>query len=147
MDDDQSSKLDDTSGQAQTQPQGTPVSTPVKEQEPSQTWQEPIPSPEMVIPSEAEPSMHPEVAEVGVEKVREVPTLTLEDQKAGLQLAKESVPVSTQPSGLVDLPKDEKEAASFLKVHRDVKNAVVWLVAMLLRQFRQAHEKVVGVKP
>lgn len=127
----------DNPGQAGVQP----VSAPIKEQEPLAE------SEEFIVPSETEPTLAPEIKEVGVKEVAQVPTLTLEDQKAGLTLAKESVPVPTQPSGLVDLPKEEKEAASFLKVHRDVKNAVVWLVATLFRQFRQAHEKVVGAKP
>lgn len=138
--------MDDNQNANLTSPVTQPVSPPppLKEQEPLVSEQS---LETLVQPSEVEPVLHPEVKEVGVVKVPQIPTLTLEDQKAGLALAKESVPVPTQPSGLVGLPKDEKEAASFLKVHRDVKNAVVWLVAMLLRQFRQAHEKVVGVKP
>lgn len=134
MDDDQSSKVDDT-GQVQTQPQVTSVSTPVKEQEP-------ILSPEAVRPSDVEPSLHPEVAEVGVEKVREVPALTLEDQRAGLTLAKEATPVPTQPSGIVQFPKSGDEAKKLVRLHNRVADSVRWWLELIVKHFKRMHENI-----
>lgn len=111
--------------QAQDQPVVTPVSTPQKEQQPVVS-----PVSEFVKPSEAEPTIHPELAEVGVEKVKEVPDLTLEDKKAGLSAAKESVPVSTAPSGLVQLPMTEEEARRTIKT-TSVSDSRHWLAFLI----------------
>lgn len=107
-----------------------PVSVPQKEQQPV--------SPEIsefVKPSEAEPVIHPELAEAGVEKVKEVPDLTLEDRKAGLSAAKESVPVSTTPSGLVQLPMTEEEAKRTIKT-TSVSDSRHWLAVLVEKVFQ-----------
>lgn len=121
--------MDDTN-QTQDQPVVAPVSVPQKEQQPV--------SPEIsefVKPSEAEPVIHPELAEAGVEKVKEVPDLTLEDRKAGLSAAKESVPVSTTPSGLVQLPMTEEEAKRTIKT-TSVSDSRHWLAVLVEKVFQ-----------
>lgn len=116
----------DTQPQVQgQQPAVTPVSAPQKEQQP-------VPSEvsEFVKPSEAGPVIHPELREVGVKEVTEVPDLTLEDKKAGLSAAKESVPVSTAPSGLVQLPMTEEEARHTIKT-TSISDSRHWLAVLV----------------
>ncbi|MBI1982525.1 MAG: hypothetical protein HYU49_01805 [Candidatus Levybacteria bacterium] len=112
------------------QPVVTPVSAPQKEQQPPASSVS-----EFVKPSEAEPAIHPELAEVGVEKVSEVPELTLEDKKAGLAPAKESVPVLTQPSGLIQLPMTEEEARRTIKT-TNVSDSRHWLAVLVEKMFQ-----------
>lgn len=109
--------------QIQDQSVATPVSAPQKEQQPVSSEVS-----EFVKPSEAEPVIHPELAEAGVEKIKEVPDLTLEDKKAGLSAAKESVPVSTVPSGLVQLPMTEEEARRTIKTTKPSDSRHWWAV-------------------
>lgn len=127
MDDaNQNAQLADTQPQVQGQQSvATPVGTPQKEQQP-------VPSEvsEFVRPSEVEPTIHPELAEIGVEKVKEVQDLTLEDKKAGLSAAKESVPVSTAPTGLVQLPMTEEEAKRTIKTTSPSESRH-WLAALV----------------
>ena len=131
MDDtDQNVKPANTQPQAQVQQPATPVGTPQKEQQP-------VPSEvsEFVKPSQVEPAIHPELAEVGVERVSEIPELTLEDKKAGLSAAKESVPVPTTPQGLVQLPMTEEEARRTIKT-TNASDSRHWL-AVLVEKVRQ----------
>lgn len=120
----------DDKNQTQDQPVATPLSAPQKEQQPvaSETS-------EFIKPSEAEPIIHPELAEAGVEKVKEVPDLTLEDKKAGLSAAKESVPVSTAPSGLVQLPMTEEEARQTIK-KTSISDSRHWLAVLVEKVFQ-----------
>lgn len=130
MDDtNQNAQLVDTQPQAPgggsvvQQPVVTPVSVPQKEQQPVASEVS-----EFVKPSEAEPVIHPELAEVGVKEVTEVPELTLEDKKAGIEPAKESVPVSAAPSGLVQLPMTEEEALRTIKTTKPSDSRHWWAV-------------------
>lgn len=118
----------------------SPVGQMHKEQELVQT---PVPE-ALVEPSETEPALHPEVEGAGVEKVSHVPDLTLEDKKAGLQLAKESTQVSTQPSGVVQLPMTEEETLKQLRFHRKVADSVSWWLISILRQFKMMHRKLIN---
>lgn len=117
----------DDKNQTQDQPVATPVSAPQKEQQPAVS--------EFLKPSEAEPVIQPELSEAGVEKVKEVPDLTLEDKKAGLEPAKESVPVSTTPSGLVQLPMTEEEAVRTIKT-TSVSDSRHWLAVLVEKVFQ-----------
>lgn len=72
---------------------------------------QPVQQHEMAVrPTEVQPVLRPEVKEAGVAVVNHLPELTLEDKKAGLSLAKESVIVSTEPSGIVQLPMTRVQA-------------------------------------
>src|SRR3989339_317525 len=105
-----------------------PVGSLQKEQGPSQTWQEPVVSQEPPVQvqneehltaSEADPEIHPEVAEAGVKAV-EKPQVGQDVIKVGLEPAKEEVLVATQPSGLVKLPMTKEEAEKIVKLHKRV---------------------------
>jgi hypothetical protein len=95
---------------------------------------------EVITPSEAEPNIHPEVAELGVEHVSETPQLTLEDKKAGLEHASESTPVITQPSAHIQLPKTEAEVDLGLKTHKGTTNSIVWWLTLIKKQFKRLHD-------
>lgn len=100
---------------------------------------EPLTMPQEVLqPSEPEPTLHPEVQEAGVEAVSDVPDLTLEDQKAGLAPAKESVPVPTAPTGAVTLP-TQQQAEAVLKKNK-VTDSIAWMATLVLRVLKQKEQ-------
>lgn len=110
------------------QGQQTPVNIPQKEQQP-------IGGTSYIEKVERQPEIPPEVAKIGVQPVSG-PTLTAEDKKIGIMEAKEEVPVSTEPEGLVQLSLTEQEARSALKIHKNIAGAIVWLANFVLRQFK-----------
>lgn len=65
--------------------------------------------------SDREPILHPEVAASGVEVVKDKPELTEEHDKIGVKAAAESTPVSTEPSGKVQIPMSEEEVKAAIK--------------------------------
>lgn len=107
-----------------------PVSTPLKEQEPVSS---PGLTSEYVQPTEREPALHPEVEQAGVEVV-EQPSIPTSAQQVGVQPAKESVPVKTEPSGAVELLR-EIEAKDGQK--KDSGNSVRWLYVLLAKIVKQ----------
>lgn len=115
-----------------------PAATPHKEAAPVATAEAPI---EFVQPSEVAPAISPEVAEAGVEAVAETPVVTSYHKEIGIEPAKESVPVQTQPTGAVSLPKTQQEAELLLKKNSDTNNSFTWLVTWLIRQFKLSHQK------
>ncbi len=123
--------IDSTLPSVQTQP----ISSPQKERVISAS---PISTVEVVTPSIPEPVLSPEVKEVGVQKVPEMPQLTLEHENAGIQMAKESVPVITQPSGIVELPMTKMEAD---KVGKAPKKSIYWMAVEILRQYKILGQK------
>ncbi|MBI2622018.1 hypothetical protein HYW66_00050, partial [Candidatus Microgenomates bacterium] len=113
--------MDDTAQQ--------PVSGPQKEQEP-------IAGRSYIEQVERAPEIPPEVAQVGVAPISQTAPLTKEDREAGIIEAGEAVPTKTEPEGLVNLPLTEQEARSALRIHKNIKEAIVWLANFVLRQFR-----------
>ena len=112
-------------------PQPVPVSSSVvKEHEPETIVVEPIQ------PSETEPSLDKEIAETGVETVSESPQLSYDQKKAGIEYAKENVPVSTTPSGSIVLPMTEEEAIKIIKT-TDTSDSKHWLAVLIERIFQQ----------
>ena len=88
----------------------------------------PIPqSDEFMKVSEIEPNIHPELQEAGVEVVKTEPDLTLEDKRAGLSLAKETIPHPTQPIGVVTLPMTKAEEQKIAK-NVSPTHSIRWLV-------------------
>lgn len=85
---------------------------------------------ELIKPSEIEPQIHPEAHEAGVEKVSDIPELTKEHEKIGIQHAKESVPVSTQPTGVVQLMEEVEAKGGKIKGDEE---SVHWLWVLLNR--------------
>ena len=117
-----------------------PVATAHKESEPISVVSPEAPV-EYIKPSEVvEPEIHQEVAEAGVEAVSETPHVTQQHQAIGITPAKESVPVQTQPTGVVQLPQTQQEAMHLLKKERDPKNSWPWLLTWLIRRFKIAHQ-------
>lgn len=137
MNDDQTQQI--TQPVDQPQAPTVPVSsiTPTKESEPitasvSQAT-------EYIKPSEVSPAISKEVAEAGVEAVSEVPSITPQHKEIGIEMAKESVPVATQPTGAVQLPQSQKEAEMLLKKNSDTRNSLTWLIMSLIRRFKIAY--------
>lgn len=85
---------------------------------------------EHIRPTEHSIELDKEVKEAGVEAVSEEKQLTLEDKKAGLELAKESTPVPTQPTQTIKLPMSPQEAIQTAKSN-DVGSAKVWLANLV----------------
>lgn len=88
--------------------------------------------PAYIAPSETL-TLHPEVEKAGVEVAPQAPALTPDDQAAGLSLAKESTPVFTQPSGVVQLPDGQmtpQEAALQAK-NGNVSESKTWLATLI----------------
>ncbi|MBI1919044.1 hypothetical protein HYS29_00440 [Candidatus Microgenomates bacterium] len=98
--------------------------------------QEPVSGPSYIEKVEHQPEIPPEVAQVGVAPISQTTPLTKEDKEAGIVEAGEAVPTKTEPEGLVNLPLTEQEARSALKIHKNIKEAIVWLANFVLRQFR-----------
>lgn len=111
---------------------------------------EPLASPQMsfeapvVKSSEAEPTLHPEVQEAGVEIVSHQPPLTPEHHAAGVTVSGDVVPVFTQPTGNVQLPMTEQEVVSEIKQLKNVKQSKLWWLMLLLKQFKKLHMKVMN---
>ncbi len=101
------------------------------------------PSESLIRPSEAEPQLHPEVKEAGVEVSpnHEVPSLTYDDKQAGLTHAKEVTPVATEPSGLVNMPFPTpmtlQQAETVIKTDRNTADSKLWLGTLIRKLFRQ----------
>lgn len=125
--------------QAQTQPQyqepQAPVSAPQKEMGPVGTAEAYIaPS-----PSESMPTISPEVS-MHAEAVEnpETPKLNTEHKQAGIEAAKESTPVSTTPTGTIQLPMNEAEALKTIKTtsYSDSKHWLALLIEKIYQKLR-----------
>ena len=96
---------------------------------------------EFVKPSETEPVISQEEKEFGVEKVSEYPKLSEEHTKIGVKPSGEGVPVSTVPSGMVQLPMTQVKAKSILKMHKKVSESILWLATLVLKQIKISNKK------
>lgn len=131
-----------------------PVSVPghAKEQAPIASMDVPVqtveaPTHEYVHPSEKTPELHQEVREAGVEHTKETAELTLEDKNAGLEYAKESVPVPTQPVGMVQLPHTKEEAQQKINAAGSATNASYGLAVLLEKVWKKlqfVHQTMTG---
>lgn len=127
--------MDNTANQSTTQsnqnvqPQ-QPISNPAREQAPLVGQNQ-----ESYKPTEHEPVLHPEVEKAGVEisTNKEVPSLTLEDKKAGLELAKESTPV---PPPSISNVMTQQQAASVIKKGK-FSDSITALAILILKQFKE----------
>lgn len=93
---------------------------------------------EYVAASETEPRLDSKVREAGVEKVSELPNLTLEDQRAGIEYAGEITPVATQPVSAISLPMTEEEVQQAKKTHRNPLDAFVWKINLIWKALKKA---------
>ncbi|HZJ18522.1 MAG TPA: hypothetical protein VFD45_02810 [Patescibacteria group bacterium] len=88
----------------------------------------------LIVASETEPRLHPEVEAAGVEAVDEKLRLTEEHLKIGLNHAKESTPVKTDSASKIQYPISESDARKALKIHQRFKKSIAWLALSVLRQ-------------
>lgn len=106
----------------------------------------PLGTSEFIAPSgaEIEPVIPEEVAEHGVEAVAstEAPPLTATHKEAGIQHAKESVPVSSQPQGTIQLPMTEEDALHTIKTTKifDSKHWLAVLIEKVYQKLRFMHQ-------
>lgn len=97
---------------------------------------------EFIIPSEQEPIIQEELAEHGVEAVadHEKPAITAEHRKVGIESAKESTPVLTQPTGAVQLPMTEEETLQTIKTTGE-SDSKHWLAKLIEKVYLQIRGK------
>ncbi len=85
---------------------------------------------EFVKPTDTEPQIDEDLAELGIEAKKENPDLTDEHKQAGIGYAKETTPVPSQPTGAVKLPMSEEEVADTLKIGQD-DDSGKWLAGLI----------------
>lgn len=97
---------------------------------------------EYVMPSEPEPTIHPELKEYGVEASSdaEVIKLSASQQRVGIEAAKESVPVKTSPTGAVQFPLQGEEIVRIKKT-RPVTESIRWLAELVLEELKKAYQQ------
>ncbi|MBI2031662.1 MAG: hypothetical protein HYT08_03540 [Candidatus Levybacteria bacterium] len=99
-------------------------------------------APVEIRPSEPELNIHPEIAEIGVEKAEKHPVLTAEHEEAGLRLSEPRPIISDKPQtqSLPDLPLSIGQAKHIAKVGKtDDKKS--WLANLVLRAFEKIRKK------
>jgi len=114
-------------GQAQPQTPvqpAAPVGAPNKETGPVS-----IPFSEFVKPSETQPQISQELADLGVETKKDEPNIT-DEHKRIIGHAKQFTPVPTGPSGKVTMPMSEEEVVAKLKIGQD-DDSGKWLARLI----------------
>lgn len=99
-----------------------------------------------------------EVSDAGVVEVEKEIKLEEAHEKMGVRLSAESTPVKTQPSGMVQLPMDEKEAQKVIKAgpghNINVEkffegiffaNSVYGLAVLMAKHLKIIHHKLLGI--
>jgi hypothetical protein len=99
-----------------------------------------------------------EVSDAGVVEVEKEIKLEEAHEKMGVRLSAESTPVKTQPSGMVQLPMDEKEAQKVIKAgpghNINVEkffegiffaNSVYGLAVLMAKHLKRIHHKLLGI--
>lgn len=127
------------------QPAPTPISVPHKEQAVSSAPSNSEAAP-LIIPTEQEPVISQEVAPI-IERISEEPKITEAHKQIGLELAKESVPVSTQPTGLVHIPWPAEEVQKIKRTTatNDSKHWLAILFERVLKQLGNTAQKTAHV--
>lgn len=133
----------------ETQP-AQPVSNIRKEGQPS------INHEPFVMPSEQEPKLHPEVENVGVEAVTQVPEVPKEVKELGLQPSAEATKIVTEPTGVVKLPLSEDQAEQIINTQKHDSaiaehtegmyrtNSIYGLAVLVKKIFSKMHTKLIG---
>ncbi len=120
--------------------QSTPVSVPGPGKELIHAPLAPVQ--EYVMPSEPEPTIHPELKEYGVEASSDAEDirLSVSQQSVGIEPAKESVPVQTSPTGAVQFPLKGEEIVQIKKT-RPVTESIRWLAELVLEELKKAYQQ------
>jgi hypothetical protein len=105
----------------------------------------PLTSSEWVAPSTPEVQIPQEVQEVGVEAQPTIHPVPGDAQAAGVQLAKEAVPVQPVAATTVDINTPRSLIDSLKKAHHSVKDAFRWMLEVVsLAQDKKAREEEKG---
>jgi hypothetical protein len=136
--------------QVSPQPQVTPVGSARKEVGIA-------PVSDYVRASEAAIIKDREVSDAGIVEVEKEIKLEEAHEKMGVRLSAESTPVKTEPSGLVQLPMDEKEAEKLIKkgpghnINLEkfldgifFANSVYGLAVLMAKHLKRIHHKITG---
>lgn len=93
--------------------------------------------------TELVPNVDQELKEAGVEHTPQVehPKLTAEDKKAGIEVAKAAVPVSSVTGSKVKLPFTEEKVEEIRKT-TSLKDSLRWFAEEVLREIKKTHEKL-----
>jgi hypothetical protein len=157
---------DNTQVQAQPQPQvpvqpvaQTPSPEPITPTGTTKKEAEMAPVSDYVRPSEPEPIKDKEVVEAGIAEAERGIKLEEVHEKMGVRLSAESTPVKTQPSGMVQLPLDEKEAEKLVKkgpghninLEKFIDglffaDSVYGLAQLMMKHFKRIQSKLSGQK-
>lgn len=137
--------------QPQPQPQVAPVGSAHKEVGVA-------PVSDYVRASEAAVIKDREVSDAGIVEVEKEIKLEEVHEKMGVRLSGESTPVKTQPSGLVQLPMDEKEAEKQIKKGPGhniniekffdgifFADSVYGLAVLMAKHLKRIHHKLLGI--
>lgn len=111
-----------------------PVSVPHKESEPVGTS---LDSVDLLKHSEVSPEIPQEIKEVGVSEVSEHPQISPDVKKLGVELTHEAQKPALGPSGTFQSPMTQKEANHILKAHKKIADSLVWLAALVVKQFKK----------
>jgi hypothetical protein len=136
--------------QSQPQPQITPTGTANKEVGV-------VPIGDYVRASEAAVIKDREVSDAGVLEVEKEIKLEEAHEKMGVRLSAESTPVKTEPTGMVQLPMDEKEAQKTIKTGpgRNINlekffdgiffaDSVYGFAVLMAKHLKRIHHKLTG---
>ncbi len=95
---------------------------------------------EYIQPSQPEVTLSEEVKEAGVQPSPNTsqPALPPQQKHPQITLAKESVPVQTNPQGVIQLPMQEDRAIEVIKTNKPMES-VRWLATLILEQAKKAH--------
>jgi hypothetical protein len=97
-----------------------------------------------------------EVSDAGVVEVEREMKLEEVHEKMGVRLSAESTPVKTQPSGMVQLPMDDKEIIKTIKKGPGGRNlgkffegiffadSVYGLAILMAKHLKRIHRKIIG---
>jgi hypothetical protein len=139
-----------TSTQPRVQPQVTPTGTANKEVGSA-------PVSDYVRASEAAVIKDREVSDAGIVEVEKEIKLEEAHEKMGVRLSAESTPIKTQPSGLVQLPLDKKEAEKLIKKgpgNFDLPkffegvffaDSIYGFAILMAKHLKRIHHKLIGI--
>jgi hypothetical protein len=151
--------------------QSQPIQTPVQPTAPVQPQSQPVITPvggankevgvapvsDYVRASEAAVIRDREVSDAGIVEVEKEIKLEEAHEKMGVRLSAESTPVKTEPSGLVQLPMDEKETEKVIKkgpghnINLEkfldglfFADSVYGLAVLMAKHLKRIHHKITG---
>lgn len=111
-----------------------------------------------IMPSEAEPRLHPEVSEAEIKVVKENLELNNEHRAFGMEPAGDSIPVPTEPTTKIKIPLSEEQADEIIKNQKHdsaiaehtegiYRTSSAYGLAVLVKKIiKEIHERLIGQK-